>query len=217
MTQDTQDVICLKVQSMLSLYIDNKLSDISANFVSAHLKICPSCKEKYLKLKELIANMHKAYEHIIAQSKIMHKESIFNIREYEKFHSNVSPYLDNELSEQEDIDFREYLNKSLHAQEELRNAYEVNKAVQNSFKNFRNGLKTDLSKKIISRLKNEYNVVNMKPISWPKAAILAGLMLFFASGGYLLKEPIKDFSDKLFEHKKIIFVELNRNISTDLG
>jgi len=43
---------CEKVLELLSAYIDGELSESDAEFVRAHLEICPDCKKVYDELKE---------------------------------------------------------------------------------------------------------------------------------------------------------------------
>ena len=50
-------------------------------------------------------------------------EKIFSIREYEAFHQNISPYIDDELCYEDSIKFRKYLLKSKSARNELASAY----------------------------------------------------------------------------------------------
>ena len=40
-------IICKQVSSMLSLYIDNKISFNERVLIQEHLKICPACRKKY--------------------------------------------------------------------------------------------------------------------------------------------------------------------------
>ncbi len=190
-------VICKKVTSMLSLYIDNNLSANEMFFVKDHIAICPACRKKYLYLKSLIKNLQDSYKQFVELSKQKQKKNNFSIKEHEKFVSQISPYIDNELNADECFEFRKYLMKSKNAQKALKNAYIIQKNMRYSFNKTKKLASSEITRTVIKQLGNQQSIfdsVILKQIFTPKTAkiaILAGLVLVGAYEFKLLDEPIK--------------------------
>lgn len=190
-------VICKKVTSMLSLYIDNNLSANEMFFVKDHIAICPACRKKYLYLKSLIKNLQDSYKQFVELSKQKQKKNNFSIKEHEKFVSQISPYIDNELNADDCFEFRKYLMKSKNAQKALKNAYIIQKNMRYSFNKTKKLASSEITRAVIKQLGNKQNIfdsVILKQIFTPKTAkiaILAGLVLVGAYEFKLLDEPIK--------------------------
>ena len=190
-------VICKKVTSMLSLYIDNNLSANEMFFVKDHIAICPACRKKYLYLKSLIKNLQDSYKQFVELSKQKQKKNNFSIKEHEKFVSQISPYIDNELNADECFEFRKYLMKFKNAQKALKNAYIIQKNMKYSFNKTKKLASSEITRTVIKELGNKQSIfdsVILKQIfttKTAKIAILAGLVLVGAYEFKLLDEPIK--------------------------
>ncbi len=166
--------VCKKVESMLSAYIENKLPWNEVNFVKMHLKKCPACYEKYITMKNVLNNLRFEYEKLLNEFEKIEADRIFNIREYESFYSNISPYLDDELNYDESIKFRKYLLKSKSARSELAVAYNLRNNIRDSFEWYKNNTHFNYAKNIVKKLKKE-NETHHK-YSYKRAAIIIGLM-----------------------------------------
>ncbi len=169
--------ICKKVGSMLSLYIENKLDLEEKLFVENHFIDCCDCYQKYLEMKEIMNNLHFEYEKLLNEFERIESNKIFNIREYEIFYKNISPYLDDELSYDECINFRKYLLKSKAARSELATAYGLKNNIKHSVADFKNDLNINFSKKIIKQLKND-NRDSFDNI-YRRAAVVLGFMILY--------------------------------------
>ncbi len=167
--------VCKKVVSMLFLYIENKLDDEDRAFIENHFQYCPDCYNKYLEMKEIIKNLHFEYEKLLNEFERIESNQIFNIREYELFYKNISPYIDDELSYDDSIKFRKYLLKSKSARKELANAYGLKNNIKHSFDNFRDKLNINFSKKIVKKLQEE-NKYSFDSV-YKRAAIVIGFMI----------------------------------------
>lgn len=167
---------CKKVEAMLGLYIENKLSKNDVLFVKEHLESCSSCYRKYLTMKSVIKNLRFEYEKLLNEFEKIEAERIFSIREYDDFMNNISPYMDDELTYDESIKFRTYLLKSKKAREQLAIAFKLKNNIQNSFAEVGAEKQLNFEKAIIKKLKEENENVT-RPIFYRKAAILIGLML----------------------------------------
>ncbi len=200
-----KDLICKKVTSMMSLYIDDRLNEEHKAFVEEHFKNCPSCYQKYKEMKNIIENLKLSYEKIINKVEDIETISLFNIREYEKFYNNISAYIDNELSYEEGVEFRKYLLKSKSARADLKSIYALESNIRDSVSSCIENSNVNLSKKIIKVIKEEnYTAPDRYFI---KIAAVFTLFLVTTSGGYFYKHPEKFYNNHLFKHKKIIYVK----------
>lgn len=166
-------------------------------FVKDHIAICPACRKKYLYLKSLIKNLQDSYKQFVELSKQKQKKNNFSIKEHEKFVSQISPYIDNELNADECFEFRKYLMKSKNAQKALKNAYIIQKNMKYSFNKTKKLASSEITRTVIKQLGNKQSIfdsVILKQIfttKTAKIAILAGLVLVGAYEFKLLDEPIK--------------------------
>ncbi len=169
------NTICKKVISMLSLYIENKLNFEDKLFVENHFRYCSDCYNKYLEMKEIINNLHFEYEKLLSEFERIESNQMFNIREYEIFYKNISPYIDDELCYDESIKFRKYLLKSKPARAELAAAYGLKNNIKQSITAFKDNLNINFSKKIIKKLQEE-NKDSFDNI-YKRAAVVLGFMI----------------------------------------
>ncbi len=170
-----ENPVCKKVTSMLSLYIDNKLNEEDVFFIENHFLKCRKCYKKYLEMKEVISNLHFEYEKLLNEFEQIEANKIFNIKEYEVFYENISPYIDDELCYDESIKFRKYLLKSKPARTELANAYGLKNNIRNSIATFKDNININFAKRIIKKLqdKNKDTFENV----YRRAAIVLGFMV----------------------------------------
>ena len=180
--------VCRKVSSMLSLYIDNRVTYPQRAFIEDHIANCKECYTKYLYLKSLIKDLKDSYKQVLELSVKKQKQKTFNIREHEKFLENLSPYVDNELEAKECFEFRKYLMKSKNAQRELKNVYILQKELRLSFDKTKKNITTDLSRRVMDTIKEKNELRYKEKIreiflsqKTLKIAILSGLILL---GGY---------------------------------
>ncbi len=171
-----ENPVCRKVISMLSMFIEHKLCESDMLFIENHFYKCQSCYQKYLEMKEIINNLHFEYEKLLSEFDSIENNKLFNIREYETFYNNISPYIDDELCYDESIKFRKYLLKSKPARSELSNAYLLRNNIKSSVDSYKNGLNFNYSKKIINTIKNE----NKIPYAFffGKTALVTSLTVF---------------------------------------
>ena len=167
--------ICKQIESMLCLYIENKLSFDERVFVKSHLKDCSDCYKKYLEMKNIFKNLHFEYSKLMSELKKAESEKVFSIREYENFYENISPYIDDELCYEDSIKFRKYLLKSKSARKELSNAYGLKNNIKNSINDFKEKLNINYSNKVIKELKGKnFNIFEKY---YKNAAIFVGFLI----------------------------------------
>lgn len=201
---------------MLLSYIDNKLNDEDRVMVESHLQDCSSCYNKYLEMKDIVKNLHFEYEKLLNDFERIETNQMFNIREYETFYKNISPYIDDELSYDDSIKFRKYLLKSKPARAELANAYNLRNNIRHSATIFKDNLNVNFSKKIIRRLKDQnkysFDTVYRRAVAIIGIMVTALVLISFAVGfgyfGYSVAkaetvaqtaDPFIDFPDDMVE------------------
>ena len=196
---------CKKIISLLSLYVDNKVTYHERMFVEEHLAFCPECYQKYMYLKQLIYSLKDSYRKVMEMAVSRQKNETFSIREHEKFLENLSPYIDNELQQPESYEFRKYLMKSKTAQKELKNTYIVQKHLKYAYNNICKKTPQEISCNVIKQLtepKNIFDSVILQQIftmKTAKIAILAGLIFIC---GYEFKQydtPLKQSTEHKIE------------------
>ncbi len=200
-----EDLICKKVTSMMSLYMDDRLNEEHKAFVEDHFKKCPHCYQKYKEMRNIIENLKLSYEKIINKVEDIETISLFNIREYEKFYNNISAYIDNELTYDEGVEFRKYLLKSKAARADLKNLYALESNIKDSVSNCIENSNVNMSKRIIRIIKEENTPVRNN--YFVKAAAVLAIVFFTTSGAYFVKHPEKFYNNNIFKHKKVIYVK----------
>lgn len=197
--------ICKKVISMLALYIENKLDEADRLFIENHFLICQSCYGKYKEMKDIIDNLHFEYEKLLDEFEKIEANKIFNIREYENFLENISPYIDDELCYDDSIKFRRYLLKSKQARTELANAYGLKNNIRHSIAIFKDNTNVNFSKQILKRL-NEENKDSFDNI-YKRAAIILGFMIttliavsIYMGYSYITESQAKETNQNIIEN-----------------
>lgn len=117
---------CKQIQNLLYYYIYNELNPALQEYISMHLEECPICTEHYSKLaKEIKTN--KNFE-------------------------QLSAYIDNELSEKENIQVK----KNIITNKNIRNKYEklcsLKSLLQSSMLRQEYNFKKDFSKSVLKNL-----------------------------------------------------------------
>lgn len=201
---ELENPTCKKVISLLSLYIENKLDDEDKYFVENHFLKCSDCYQKYLEMKDIISNLHYEYEKLLDEFEKIESNKIFNIREYEAFYKNISPYIDDELTYDESIKFRKYILKSKPARAELASAYGLKNNIKHSIADFKNNINVNFSRKIIKKLQDENK--DSFDVIYKRAAILLGFMIstlviiaVYMSFTYLQEAFARDVNNRVVE------------------
>ncbi len=145
------ELTCNQVVTLLTFYIENKLSTKLSRQIQEHLAICPKCMEKYKKLQKILENF-SAIKLKISSDEIEPDETIYETPQYETFKANLSAYIDNELSDMENIKIKKIAISNPLARRDLENIYAFKQLLQSSFNKTKNELKQDYSKKTLEKL-----------------------------------------------------------------
>jgi anti-sigma factor RsiW len=164
----TINLTCTQVSALLSFYIDDKLSCQLKQFVEAHLSTCPTCRAKLDALQSMVKSLKEVHEKLAVIKTESHESP--DSEQYNNFKTNLSAYVDNELSSEENIKIKKYVISNIKAREDLENMYTLKKMLNNSFEKARNDAKDDYSPHILRRIDIHEEIYN--PDSFAKVVAL---------------------------------------------
>lgn len=146
----TANLTCTQVSALLAFYLEDKLSTQLKQFVEAHLKICPTCSAKYDALKDMVKSLKEVHERLalIKSDEVVAVEA----SQYDEFKLNLSAYVDNELSDAENIKVKKYVISNAKARQDLEKLYNLKKVLHNSFERSKHDVKGDYSRAILKRI-----------------------------------------------------------------
>lgn len=145
----TANLTCTQVSALLSFYLDDKLSDQLKQFVESHLETCPSCRAKLAALESMVTSLKEVHEKLAAiKPKITPRETI----ECNELKMNLSAYVDNELSDEENIKVKKNIISNPKVRQELEDLYKLRKLLHTSFEKTKQEAKEDYSKYILKRI-----------------------------------------------------------------
>lgn len=214
----SQSVNCRKVMSLLALYIDGKLDLETKEFVEKHLQICPECGKKHKMLKELICELRNAYMQLSDDSNIQEKKVQFNIKEYEKFQTNISAYFDNELQLNESLSMKKYMIKFPNARKELEDLYFLHNLMSASFNNTKKYFNDDFSRKICYKVQgktfDEKNNFRLKVATYVASVLLMLSLLLYSTP---VGKTVIDRGVKFFKKNVYVLNPVSDNIIRDIN
>lgn len=139
------EITCVQMDVLLSFYIDGELTLSLKDKVEEHLQKCPTCRAKYNILSSLFKDMSEETE----------EEEPYHTRQYNSFQNNLSAYIDNELSPEENIKIKKYTINNKKARKELEDNYQIRKLMKNSFKKAKGETRPDFSKSVLKQMNLE--------------------------------------------------------------
>lgn len=191
--------ICKKINPLIALYVENRLSTEEQKIVESHLIDCPECRDKYVQMKDAVKNLRRSYENLLEEFKQIEKHNLFTVKEHEIFYSNISSYIDNELPYSEAVKFRQYLLKSKPAQKGLREAYSLKNKLHQTFSEYSDNLRINCAKNIIEKLKNERK--EPTDMIFKRMVITLGVLLLFTIAFFVYVTTI--YNHQISETTKI--------------
>ena len=141
---------CNQVTALLTYYVENKLNDQLKQYVEYHLSTCPECNKKYQKLKRIANNFSEISKKI--NSEDSESDNTYRTKQYEEFRSNLSAYIDNELSDEESIRIKKIAISNPIARRDLEDIYTFKHLLRCSFDKTKHDVKEDFSKNVLSQI-----------------------------------------------------------------
>lgn len=150
---------CTQMDVLISFYIEGDLSKALKNQVEEHLKTCPACRAKYDIIKTMISDLKNSFseedEEIYASNRFPDTTTQATSGQYRVFKNNLSAYIDNELSTEENIKIKKFTINNRKARKDLEDSYNIRKLMNDSFKKSKAEAKQDFSRSILKQLELE--------------------------------------------------------------
>lgn len=156
-----QQLTCDQVSALLTYYVENKLNEQLKKYVEYHLSTCPKCNEKYKKLIRIVNNFTEISNKI--NNDEPDDENPYITKQYEEFRSNLSAYIDNELTDEENIRIKKIAISNPIARKDLEDIYTFKKLLHSSFDKTKNEVKEDYSKNILNQIYSMHNSNKLDP------------------------------------------------------
>lgn len=118
-----KNLTCNQVESLINLYVEGKLSTQMLRCVDLHLINCSHCRKKIEDLKSIISKSDNAKDENFA------KEDIFSV----EFINNLSAYVDNELTPNDNIKIKKMAISNPNAREKLEKMYKFKKLMMSAY------------------------------------------------------------------------------------
>lgn len=157
-----KQLTCNQVNALLSFYVEDKLNEQLKKYIEYHLSICPKCYEKYQKLKKLVNNFTEISKKINSDEDEELDNPYIN-RQYEDFKSNLSAYIDNELTDEENIRIKKIAISNPIARKDLEDIYTFKRLLHSSFDKTKNNAKEDFSKNVLSQIYSMHTTNKLDP------------------------------------------------------
>lgn len=146
-----QELNCNQVIALLTFFSDQKLNPNLMESIEYHLRFCPACREKYLNLQKLISNYQEIKNRIIEDDCDEAEAISYKDKQYKLFKENLSAYIDNELSDKENLRIKKIAIANTDARQDLEDILSVRELILTSFQKTKENLKTDLSEQTINK------------------------------------------------------------------
>ena len=169
---------------LISFYIDGDLSESLKEKVEEHLKICPTCRAKLNIISSLFSDVKK---NIGNKKEEVYSTNTHSSKQYQFFKKNLSAYIDNELTEEENVKMRKYTIGNKKARKELENTYHIRKLMRDSFRKTKSESKPDFTKNVMKQLDaEEKNDLGFNPLISVAFAFVMSVLLISAIVVYML-------------------------------
>lgn len=152
---------CSQMDVLISFYIDGDLSNALKLKVEEHMKNCASCRAKYDIIKTMLSDI-KSNFNLESEKELSTLEKTNNnqatSQQYRTFKSNLSAYIDNELSNDENLKIKKFTINNIQARKDLENNYNIRKLMKDSFNKTKEETRHDFSKSVLRQLELEEEV-----------------------------------------------------------
>jgi len=139
--------------------------------VEYHMNICKDCREKYLKLLNILDNYKTIKNKILSDD----ADDILNYKnkQYKLFMDNLSAYVDNELDNDNNLKIKKIAIANSDARKELENILSFRQLLKDAFEKTKNSLKKDYSEETVNSLFRTDSTVKTAPYN-PYIVLVSG-------------------------------------------
>lgn len=150
---------CSQMDVLISFYIEGDLSSSLKKQVEEHINSCATCKAKFDIINSMIKDMRKGLD--LEEQCVSTKTSSSQItHQYNLFKNNLSLYLDNELTSEENLKMKKIAINNKKARKDLEENYNIRKLMNESYTRALDDAKKDFSKNIMRQLQLEEEAVS---------------------------------------------------------
>ena len=141
---------------LISFYIDGDLSQALKLQVEEHMQSCATCRAKFDIIKSMLVDLKKSVDLTSEEaSQKQYLNSDTTSTQYRVFKNNLSAYIDNELSPEENIKIKKFTINNKRARKDLEDSYSIRKLMNESFKKTETELRQDFSRNVLHQLELE--------------------------------------------------------------
>lgn len=140
-----KELTCNQVAALINFYIDGKLNSRLREYVDLHLAKCPTCRKKIQELQKILSKFKQL-------NQTSNSKNIEPLKA--EFINNLSAYMDNELSTNENIRIKKMTISNPNARKELESMYNFRKIALSAYEKTKNDSKYDYSKDILSKIQD---------------------------------------------------------------
>ena len=146
---------CSQMDVLLSFYINGDLSTSLKTQVEEHMSSCASCRAKFDIVKNMLEELKQDLKIDNKTSRLEKENRPITSEHYRAFSENLSAYIDNELTNEENIKLKKFTINNSTARKDLENAYQLRKLMNDSLKKAKSESKQDFSKNVLKQLELE--------------------------------------------------------------
>ena len=154
---------CSQMDVLISFYIDGDLSSSLKSQVEEHIKNCASCRAKYDIIKNMLVDLKNNFNYEEKASGDKKEEKFctkVTSQQYRLFKDNLSAYIDNELTNDENLKIKKFAINNSNARDDLESVYNIRRIMNDSFKKTKAEAKSDFSKSVLNQLEFEDEAVS---------------------------------------------------------
>ena len=173
------DLSCSQVEMLLSFYFDGELKENLRAKVEEHLEVCPTCKEKYRILTELLTGLREGVAEVAMRQNFGDTTVLPDTGEkvQSDYKESLSAYVDNELDDEENIRVKKLTINNKKARKYLEDSYALKHVLKSAYDKSLSEMKKDYTKNVLSSLDLEGQEYTLNPFV-KVLAILSAIALF---------------------------------------
>ena len=158
------ELTCAQMDVLLTFYIEGDLSVSLKTQVEEHMNSCASCRAKYDIIKSMFVDIKSSLDVNKESNADLTSKNKSTTRQYRLFKDNLSAYIDNELSSEENIKIKKFTINNDRARKELEENYNIKKLMNDSFMKSKSDLRHDFSRSVLKQLElDEDNNLGIHP------------------------------------------------------
>ncbi len=149
------NLTCAQMDVLISFYIEGDLSPTLKTQVEEHMKSCATCRAKYDIIKTMLSDLKNSFDLDSEGFEDKKYATGVSSHQYRLFQNNLSAYIDNELTNDENIKIKKFTINNSQARQELEDNYNIRKLMNDSFRKTKNEARQDFSKSVLRQLELE--------------------------------------------------------------